>query len=186
MRIDRRSVGADLDLAELGLGSRVRDLDVRADADAELLDRAVGAPPRLLGAQLVETGSVERQVERALVVAGVVGRARGRRVGERIARDQVAPPHLDRVEADLGREQVDRPLDRLARLGPACAAERGDRRRVRHHGAALALDAWDRVDAARHEQRQVRQERAEHRVRAAVLHDVELVREQRAVARAAE
>ena len=176
----------DLDLAELGLGDRVRDLDVDAHADPELLGRAVGAPARLLGAQLVEPGRVERQVERALVVAGVVRRVGRGRVRERVARDQVTPPHLDRVEADLGREQVDRPLDRLARLGPPGSAERGDGGRVRDHRVERAFDAWDRVHAARHQQRQVRQERAEHGIRAAVLEQVEPVGEHLAVARPAE
>ena len=123
----------------------------------------------LLGAQLVVAGRAERQVERALVVAGVVVRMGHGRVRERVLRDEVPPPDLGRIHADLGREQVDRTLDRLRRLGPAGAAEGRDRRRVRHHRAALELDPRDRVDAARHQRRQVRQERAERRVRAGVL-----------------
>ena len=64
--------------------------------------------------------------------------------------------------------------------------EGGGRRRVRHHRAALELDARDRVDAARHQRRQVRQVRTERRVRAGVLQRLEPVGEHLAVLRPAD
>ena len=78
------------------------------------------------------------------------------------------------------------PLDRLRRLRPAGAAERRGRNRVRGDRAARGLDLRDRVDAARHQPRQVGQERAERRIRARVGEDVEPVREELPVAVGAE
>ena len=93
-----------------------------------------GSPARaaasLLGPQLVVAGGGERPLERLGVVADVVDGADAGRVaiGEPSA-DQVAPPHLGRVHADLGGEEVDRPLDRGRGLGPPGAAV-GRRRRA--------------------------------------------------------
>ena len=144
------------------------------------------AAPALLGAQLLVAGGAQREVERSFVVTGVVRRAGSGLVRERVLRDEVLAPHLHGIHADLGGEQVDHALDRLGGLGPPGAAERRHRSRVRHHGAALDLDARNGVDTARQEARQVRQEGADPRVRTRVLGDVDAVCEHRAVPRAAE
>jgi hypothetical protein len=47
---DRLANPGDLDLAELALAERVRDLDVRGETDADLLRRLLVAAPLLLGA----------------------------------------------------------------------------------------------------------------------------------------
>ena len=158
-RVDHRlALGRDLDAAVLLLDEAVRDLDVGAQPDPELAGVARLAQAPLLLAQRAVIGRLEDEVERAPVVADVVRRAGHRLVRERVGGDEVLAPHLGRVDADLGRELVQRPLDRLRRLRPAGAAERRRGRRVRDHRAALELDPRDRVDAARHELRQVRQE----------------------------
>ena len=58
------------------------------------------------------------------------------------------PAELDRVHLQLARERVDRPLDRVRRLGPARAAVRVGRRLVREHARALEVVALDVVRAA--------------------------------------
>ena len=151
----------DLDLSELGLVDPVGDLDVTGDADPELFRPALLAPPPLLVAQLVVAGRAEHEVQRPLVVPRVVCGVRHRRVGERVLRDEVPPPHLGWIHRELGRERVDRTLDRLRRLWPARSPEGRDRSRVRRHRATLEFDPRDRVDAARHQRCQVRQERSE-------------------------
>ena len=97
---DGPTVGAHLDLGELGLAGRGPggDLDVGRDPDAELHRVAGLTPPGLLGPQRVVAGGRQGPVERARVVAAVVGGAGLGGVGEGVSGDQVAPPHLGRVE----------------------------------------------------------------------------------------
>ncbi len=166
---DRLALRRDLDIAELGLGEAVRDLDVHADADAECERAARLAPQPLLLAQRLVVGRLEREVERPLVVAAVVGRARCRRQREGVGGEQVAPAHLGGIEPHLQREQVHRTFDRLCRLRAAGAAERPDRRRVGHDARELRLDLRDRVHAARHQRGEARQDRPDARIGAGVL-----------------
>ena len=83
-------------------------------------------------------GRREGLVHGRLVVAGVdvdlgaaTGRAETRRVlvRELVRLDEVAAADLGPIHADLGREQVHRPLDDVGRLGPAGAAVGVDERR---------------------------------------------------------
>ena len=83
----------------------------------------------LLGARRVDVGDPQRLLERELVVADVVGLAGQGLVGERVLGDQVAAPDLLGQDAELLGGQVDDPLDRGGRLGPAGAAEGADRAR---------------------------------------------------------
>ena len=81
----RRGAGVDdgaavvehLDASVLAGADAAGDLDVRADADAQLLHVARRAAAGLLGAQVGVAGGGERLVERGLVVAHVVGLADG-------------------------------------------------------------------------------------------------------------
>src|SRR2546429_40972 len=73
---DRLTGGGDLDGAELLLGDAVGHLHVCAQADPQLAGGAVLAPAGLLAAQLLVAGALEREVQRAAVVADVVVRAR--------------------------------------------------------------------------------------------------------------
>ena len=104
----------------------------------------------LLGPEGLVAGRLQDPVERALVVARVVAGLGGRGVGEGPGRDQVAPPHLGRVEAQPGRQQVDRPLDHGGGLGPAGAPVGGHRGGVGGHALPGHLDPRDPVHARGH------------------------------------
>ena len=106
-------------------GRRVGHLDERGQADAAV--DAARAQPRLLGAQAGvihhPQDLVERGVVRELLEPDAGGA--GRRIG--VVGDEIAPPDLDRVDADLRRGEIDQTL--------------GDRGRDRvADGAVLAHD----------------------------------------------
>ena len=106
---------------------------------------------------VVVAGLLERDVEARVEVAGVDRQARRDR--RRELADEVQPPDLDRVLAELARERVDRPLDRVRRLRPSRAAIRVGRHRVREDAGALEAVALDVVAAGvepRAEQRDAR------------------------------
>ncbi len=99
-----------------------------------------------------------------MVVAGVDLEA-GRDVGRKRV-DEVEPADLDGALADFSRERVDRPLDRVGRLGPARAAVGVRRRRVREHARAVEVVGVDGVAAGvkpRAEQRHARRDGLEVR-----------------------
>src|SRR5262249_54809946 len=109
------------------------DLDVAGHADAELDHIPALPPPGLPAPQPGVAGAGQHLVQRPDVVAGVVPRPARALVWELVRRDEVLPPNLGRVHADLGREQVHGPLDRGRRLRSAGATVGVDRRRVGHH-----------------------------------------------------
>src|ERR1039458_10371571 len=118
---DHLAIGPHLDGTELTVGQAVRDLDIDADADAELLGVAGFPSSPLLRAEGVVAGDLDGEVERPSVVAGVVVGAGRSRVRELVGTDQFGTPHLDGVHPELERETVDRPLDGGRRLGTAGA-----------------------------------------------------------------
>ena len=126
----------------------------------------------LLGAERVEVEVLEQLVERAVVVAGVVDHA-DRDLGREVLRgDEVLPPHLERVHAELGGGLVEHRLDHVGRLGPARAADRVGGNLFVKTPADVGLDARDLVAAAHHERAERRDERREqHVVRAEVGDD---------------
>src|SRR5262249_14664802 len=130
-------------LAVVGVGRG--DLHVAGHPDAEL-DHVPALPPAaLLGPQALVARAGQHLVQRPDVVAAVVvGPARGL-VRELVGRYEVLAPHFGGVHADLGREQVHRPLDRGGCLRAAGAAVGGDGRRVGHHDAVSDLDVGDVV-----------------------------------------
>ena len=79
-------------------------------------------PSRARGASGAAAEQLERAVQAALEVAGVVRPAERRPVGERA--HEVAAAQLDRVEAELAGGGVDRRLDQVGRLRAAGAAVR--------------------------------------------------------------
>ena len=81
---------------------------------------------RLLAAQLLVAGDLQRAPQRRLVVARVVDPAGLRLVGELVGRDQVVGAQLGGVGAELLGEAVDEPLDQVDGLG-----DRGTSRRRR-------------------------------------------------------
>ena len=113
-----RAVVLHLDLGGLAhVADAAGDLDVHADADAEQLGVARLAAACLLGAEVGVAGGFERLVERAFVVADVVGLTDRGRVRFEELRDQVDAAHLGGIHADLGGEHVHRPLGRGGGLG---------------------------------------------------------------------
>ena len=100
-------------------------LDVGRVAEAAL--QALGRAGRLARFEAGDVGELDRARHRRLVVAGVVGQADRRRVGEGL--DEVAPAQLGRVDAQLARRGLDDALDRVGGLGSAGAAVGIDRAR---------------------------------------------------------
>ena len=173
----RRAVVVHLDLGGLARGAvGGGDFHVRGQAEAEQLGLAGLDAALLLGAQLVVAGRIEYLVERRLVVAGVVRRARLGNERELLRLDEVQLAHHDRVQARLGGVPVDDPLDRRGSLRPASAAVSGDRRAVGDDRLVRGLHGRDVVHAGCHQVGEHRQEAAHAGVPAGVLHDVEAVR----------
>ena len=107
MRTTTRPSGSTRDGG--GLPARADPLDVERDADPG--EPALGARPVAPRVEAGPVGELERRVEGALVVAGVVREAERRPVREAVGRDHVAPAQLDRVDPELGSGEVDEPLD---------------------------------------------------------------------------
>ena len=180
-------VGLHLHLGELLAGLRPGgDLDVGRHADAELHDLVGFAAASLLGPQGLVAGGIEDQIEGALVVAAVVGGPAEGLEGEGVGPDEVHPSHLGGVHADLGGEEVHGPLDGGGGLGSARAAVRDGGGGVGDHRPVVELDLRDRVRALRHHPREVREDRADLGVGAALLEHGEPVGLDGAVAPAAD
>ena len=180
------AVLGDLDGAELALRDAVGDLDVDGDPDPQQRVGAVGAALLLLAAQFRVAGLLERALQRAPIVADVVGRAHGGLDGEFLVGDEVAPAQLGRVHPDLRGVHVDGPLDHLGRLGPTGPAHRADWGRVGDDRGDVHLDLGDVVHAAGHHLGQHGQEGADPGVGAGVLEQLDPERLERAVRGAAE
>ena len=105
----------------------------------------LGAPRR----KPVPVGEAKRPVHRLLVVAAVIGEPERRPVGHGGGRNQVAPAQRHRVETVLARGEVDQPLHRQHRLGPAGAAIRRGGRGVRHHRPGADMGGGKVVDGRR-------------------------------------
>jgi hypothetical protein len=87
--------------------------------------------------------------------------------------DEVPPPQLERVHAELLGQRVHRQLDEVGGLGPPGTANRVGRELVGEHADDVGLDRREVVAPADH----ARAERGDHRaldqvVRAAVLDDL--------------
>jgi hypothetical protein len=138
------------------------DLEVRRDADAEQL----ALLPRLLllGAELLVADDLERLGERLLVVAAVEHQAGRRRVGELLLLDEVLPPDLDRVHAELGRDLVHHPLGDERGLGAARAAVGVGRHLVREDADLLEAEVRDLVAAVHQHPAEARDHRREELV----------------------
>src|SRR5207244_1467827 len=100
--------------------------------------------------------------------------------------DEVAPPDLGRVHADLGGEQVDGALDGGRGLRPPGAPVGVDRRGVGDHDLEARMHVGDVVHALCHQAGEPGQEAADPRVGPGVLDDVDPVGEDAAVAVAAD
>ena len=173
LEADRRAVPASdrvADRAEDARRSEAAHLVVRREPDPDLLRVAARTARLLLGPDRVEVEDLEQPVERRVVVARVEREPRGHRVRELL--DEVPPAKLDRVDPELGRERVHRPLEDVRRLRPPGPAVRVGRRRVREDAGERDAVVRDLVRARvepRAEQRdpgrdelEVRAHRARH------------------------
>jgi hypothetical protein len=120
------------------------------DADAHQL--AARPALRLLGAQRVVAGQVQRLAQRGRVVARVVDPAGLGLVGELLGRQQVGQAQLHGVHLQLEGQAVDEALDRVDGLGDAERARVRDAagRLVRVHACDLAVRRLEVVGAGEH------------------------------------
>jgi hypothetical protein len=161
-----------LDLGVLTARAAGGDLDVRADADAELLHVAALATRGLVGAQVVVTCDPQRLAEGGVVVADVVGDTGDGRVRELVGAQEVATANRGRVHAELHGSQIEDALEHGGRLRASRAAVRAHRCRVGERDRAVVADARDPVHALRHHPRRTeRQHPAEAAVRARIADD---------------
>ena len=107
-------------------------------------------------AEAVPVGELEAFVHDVDEIAAVVGDAGLRLVRHGGRRDEIAPPDLDRVDADDLRGAVEQLLDQIGRLRPAGAAIGRERRGVGEHGLADGEHRRNLIDAGRKPQREQR------------------------------
>ena len=148
----------DLRLAEV-VRARV---ERRADPEAQQLAARGGVGAAFLEAVVAD--QIERQVERARVVAGVVDAAVRRLVRHLLGLDVVELADRHRVHPELARDDVDDPLGQPEVLHARVAAVRRDRGLVRHH--LLVVDAH--VPPAVHARHDLRPDHAAERLVAQV------------------
>ena len=157
--------------------------DLHVGGEAEAAVDATLAQLGLLAPERLHVHVREQLVERALVVAGVVDHPVHQLGREAVGGDEVLPPQLERVHAELRGELVHHRLDDVDALRPARAADRVGRELVREHAHDVALDVRDLVAAGDHAARERRDDRAlDEVVAAAVLDDLRVDRGQRPVA----
>ena len=105
------AVVLDCDRRALALPA-ARDLDGAADADAKTQRaRRVSRSSACSTRNAVVARGLDAAVERLCIAAAVVRGADRGRVRKRVGRHEVAPAHLDGVEADPRCVAIDRPLD---------------------------------------------------------------------------
>ena len=150
------AAGPEVERGQDPAGGEAAHLDVGGDADAEVLGVPRVPAALLLRPDVVVTDQLERPVERGRVVAGVVGEAGDRLVGELVGRDVVAAPDLDPVDPDRPGQRVHRPLEGVGGLGAPRAPVGVGRRAVGEHAGALEV-------VRRHVVHAVVQERPEQR-----------------------
>ena len=149
-----RTVPPDLDRAVFRGCPSAGHLHIRAEPDAEQPAVAAGPSVSLFPAQLAVACELERAVQRRLVLAAVVGAAARGRERERFGPQQVEPPELCRVGAELEREHVHRPLDQRRRLRAPGAPIGGDDRSVGDDAEGGEVDLRDVIDARGHHPRE--------------------------------
>ena len=137
----------------------------------------VGAP----GREVAVADEIERDVEALRVVAGVVDAAVRRLVGHLLGLDVVPLAHLDRVEPELVRDDVDDPLGEPQVLHARVAAVRRHRRLVRHHLRVVEPDVAPAVAPGRDLRPDHAAERLVAEERAGVVERLGTEPEQRAV-----
>ena len=132
---------------EQRLEGRVAAAGLQAARHADAGQQARSAQPVALGDQRFPVGVIERLLHHRVVVAAVVGAAAGDQVGELVGADEIAPAHLQPVEAQRLGDAVDAGLDGVVGGRLAEAAHRLLRRLVGRHGDGVIGDRADAVGA---------------------------------------
>ena len=167
-------------IEQLRLAEVVRArIERRADPQAEQLPARLGLAPALLDPVVAD--QVERDVQAARVVAGVVDASVRRLVRHLVRADVVPLAHLDRVEPELRRDDVHDPLGQPQVLHARVPAVRPDRRLVRHHLREVDADVPPAIEARRDLRPDDAPERLVAREGAAVVERAHLEAEHRPV-----
>src|SRR5438445_1797685 len=114
-----------------GAGTEAAELDPGREPDAHVL--ALLPTLDLLLAQLVVARQFERSVEALFVITAVDDQPEVLREREVLRLNEVLAPDRDRVHADLARDQVNHPLDKMGRLRAAGSAVGVGRHLVGEH-----------------------------------------------------
>ena len=138
------------------------DLDVHRQPEAD--DAALGPGGVAVPLHLRPVGHLQRMVERLLVVARVVDRAHLGLIRELARLDEVLPPHVGRLHAQLARQHVHRALHEVRGFGTAGAAIGIGRRLVGEDLAERDANRRDVVGGVGHQHRQRRDHRREQHV----------------------
>ena len=128
--------------------------------------RRRGARPRRAGRSCSARNSSRSKCSSSLssvpvVVARVVDDAERGLERELLLRDEVLPPQLEPVHAELVGEPVHHQLDPVGGLRPARPADRVRGHLVREHAREVQVDVRDPVAAAHHREAELRDERRE-------------------------
>ena len=127
------------------LPSGTDSLNVERDAYAE--ERSALARLSLLCTYLFHSPELERRVQGALVVTGVVDEAQRRRMRKVVSRDEIAPSQLDGIDFQLVCRDVNEPLENERGFGSTRATVRASRNLRRGEAENLDLGRRDRVTA---------------------------------------
>ena len=143
-------------------------------ADAAAAQLAVLLRFRCAFGKPAPVGELQALVHDAHELAAVVGDAGMKLVRHGGRGHEVAPPDLDRIDADHARGAVEQLLDQIGRLRPSGAAIGLQRRRVGEHGSPGGVHRRDLIDAGRELEREQRHDhrRVEH-VRAHVVQRID-------------
>ena len=125
-------------------------------ADAAAAQLAVLLQFRRALGKTVPVGELEAFVHHTDEIAAVVGDAGLHLVRHGGRRNEIAPPDLDRIDADDARRAVEQLLDEIGRLRPPGAAIGRQRRGVGEHGLADGVHRRNLIDAGREPQREQR------------------------------
>ena len=119
------------------------DFDNASDAEAAQL--SLFARSCAPGFEAGAVGRLDCHVHDRLEVAGVVGKDKAGVVGQGVARNQISPAQLDRVEPVVVGRCFDQPFDRVGRLGSASAAVCRCRAGMGVDAAHLGKNMWGRI-----------------------------------------
>src|SRR6516165_8596589 len=134
------------------LGCQAAGLDVGDDPKAASLAASCRFLPT--AGETRPSRDFERLRQRSIVVARVILQHHRGLVGEGVARDEVAPPDLDAIYAEIARCDVDQPLQHESCFGPAGATVGVGWHGVREYHPDLAVYRRGGIDAC--EQRAIK------------------------------